>query len=117
MIDKPSAEVAKYRVVTGPMGSDASYGNNGMFKIPFKGHMLTVIVSDGAGWDHVSVSLKGRCPTWAEMCFVKELFFKAEETVVQFHPRKSEYINNHPYTLHLWRPHAYDYSLPMQLLV
>lgn len=70
-------------------------------------------------WDHVSVSLpdNSRCPTWDEMCFIKNLFFRDDETVVQFHPKKSEYINNHPYTLHLWRPHAYDYSLPMQLLV
>src|SRR5262245_54586743 len=26
-------------------------------------------------WDHVSVSLSHRCPTWDEMCWVKDLFF------------------------------------------
>ena len=117
MKDKPSAIAEKYRVATGPMGSDASYGNNGCFVIPYKHHKLTVIVSDGAGWDHVSVSLKGRCPTWAEMCFVKDLFFRDDETAVQFHPKKSEYVNNHPYTLHLWRNQSFDYTLPMQLLI
>lgn len=27
-----------------------------------------------------------------------------DERVMQFHPPKSEYINNHPYCLHLWKP-------------
>ena len=27
-----------------------------------------------------------------------------DERVMQFHPPKSEYINNYPYCLHLWKP-------------
>ncbi|MDP9039797.1 MAG: hypothetical protein M3O02_11090 [Acidobacteriota bacterium] len=38
------------------------------------------------------------------MCFVKALFWDDEETVMQLHPPKSEWINNHEYCLHLWRP-------------
>jgi hypothetical protein len=38
------------------------------------------------------------------MCFVKDLFWEPEDCVMQLHPRRSEYINNHPYVLHLWRP-------------
>ena len=74
--------------------------NAGSFEL--KG--LFIIVSDGGGWDHVSVHAEGRCPTWEEMCRVKELFFKDDETVMQIHPAKADYINHHPYTLHLWRP-------------
>lgn len=59
--------------------------------------------SDGGGWEHVSVSTIERCPTWDEMCKVKSLFWDDDDLVVQYHPPASEYVNNHPYTLHLWR--------------
>lgn len=61
--------------------------------------------------DHVSVSLQKRCPTWAEMCWVKEQFFEDEELVIQYHPPKSKYINAHPNVLHLWRPR--DIAIPL----
>jgi hypothetical protein len=44
------------------------------------------------------------------MCQVKELFFKEEETAMQVHPPRSEWITNHPRCLHLWRPH--DEAIP-----
>ena len=49
----------QYRVKEGPMGSDESFGNNGLFLIPFESYEFNVIASDGMGWDHVSVSLRG----------------------------------------------------------
>lgn len=55
-------------------------------------------------WEHVSVSTATRCPTWEEMCFVKSIFWEPEDVVMQLHPRESEYVNCHPYCLHLWRP-------------
>lgn len=112
-----SVFVQRHRVRSGPFGSDDSYGNNGRFIFKRRGKTLRVIISDGAGWDHVSVSLKHRCPTWSEMCWIKDLFFDESETVVQFHPRKSEYVNIHPYTLHLWKNQAFDYHLPFALLI
>jgi hypothetical protein len=69
-------------------------------------------VKYGVPWDHVSVSLDHRCPTWDEMSHIKDLFFDKEETAVQFHPKKSEYVNNHPYVLHLWKKMDHDYELP-----
>jgi len=38
------------------------------------------------------------------MCFVKELFFLPSECVMQLHPPEADYVNNHAYCLHLWRP-------------
>lgn len=55
-------------------------------------------------WEHVSVSLRHRCPTWDEMCRVKSLFWGAHECVIQYHPPRSEHVNNHQYCLHLWKP-------------
>lgn len=98
--------VRRARVTEGPFASDPTYGYNGVFQFTFDGVELRCIVSDQKGWDHVSVSVanEDRCPTWAEMCHVKELFWSPEEAVIQYHPRKSEYVNNHPNVLHLWRP-------------
>ena len=107
----------KYRVRKGERGTDDSYGNNGMFVLPVslrRQYALTIIASDGDGWEHlgyplpawehVSVSTAVRCPSWEEMCFVKGLFWDSEDVVIQFHPRESEYVNNHPRCLHLWKP-------------
>lgn len=86
------------------MQSTKADGNNGIFFIKsLKVNPLRVIVSDGMEWEHVSVSLPNRCPIWEEMCFVKNLFWNEDDFVIQTHPQKSEYINNHSYCLHLWR--------------
>jgi hypothetical protein len=77
---------------------------SGVFGIRYKGVRLRIIASSSSGWEHVSVSLHNRCPTWDEMDFVKGLFWTEDETAMQLHPPQSEWINNMPYCLHLWRP-------------
>ena len=116
MIHPPNWKVEEYRVVVGPMGSDISYKNNGMFIIPNtlrkKSPDLRVLISDGLEWDHVSVSLPGRCPWWDEMCYIKDLFFTHDEVVVQFHPREADYVNCHEFCLHLWRSQTVEQQTP-----
>lgn len=65
---------------------------------------LRVIVSTNPDWEHVSVSLEDRCPTWDEMCWIKSLFFEPEECCMQLHPPESDYVNCHPHCLHIWKP-------------
>jgi len=65
---------------------------------------LIIISSMGYGWEHVSASAPNRTPNWKEMCFVKDLFWSDEETVIQYHPPKVDYINFNPRVLHLWKP-------------
>lgn len=94
--------------------------NGGVFMVPIRTHpigSLKVIASSEGGWDHISASLPDRCPTWDEMCLLKDLFFSSYELVLQFHPPKSEYVNHHPYTLHLWRPQKADIPLPPSWMV
>ena len=55
----------------------------------------------GAEWQHVSVSFHNRTPKWEEMCLIKEMFWGDDDTVVQFHPKKSEYVNLAVNCLHL----------------
>jgi hypothetical protein len=78
---------------------------------------LRVIASWGAGWEHVSVSLPKRCPTWDEMKAVKEAFWPDEYPVMQLHPPKQDYVNCHPYCLHLWRPVFQIIPLPPPIMV
>ncbi|MBW1812170.1 MAG: hypothetical protein JRJ39_00480 [Deltaproteobacteria bacterium] len=84
----------------------------GCFRIPYRYHKLLVICGCGEGWDHVSVSLKHRCPKWEEMCFIKNLFFKSDELAIQFHPPEKDYINVGKTVLHLWRPWDQEVQLP-----
>lgn len=100
-----TGEVAdRYGMAGNPLG--------GCFQIPRNGQMLRVIASNGEGWDHISVSLQDRCPTWDEMEFIAQMFFKAEEVACQLHVPAADHINRHPYCLHWWRPHYQAIPLP-----
>lgn len=97
----------------------------GVFLVPGpSGRELKIIADNGkdpggaGGWEHVSVSIKGKHPpNWQEMCWVKDHFWPDDETVLQFHPQRSHYVNIHPNCLHLWRQVGVNHPLPPQVLV
>lgn len=82
----------------------------GQFVVKVGSFRMRVIASAGQGWDHVSVSLPNRCPTWEEMDTIKNLFFKEDEVAMQLHINGKTKVNLHPYCLHLWRPQSKDES-------
>lgn len=96
-------------------------GGNGCFKVYVQGKSFFVMASNHYGWEHVSVSpgnpKRNTCPTWDEMCAIKDMFFDEEEAVMQLHPPKSEYVNRHPNCLHLWRPTATSIPRPPEIFV
>jgi hypothetical protein len=105
------------------LASDDADGNNGAFVLPSpeSGWWLIIIASDGDGWEHVSVHaerpaggthIRSRVPRWSEMCFAKATFWDPEDVVMQLHPRASEYVNQHPDVLHLWRPIGCEIPTP-----
>lgn len=111
---RPQRIAERGRITSGRMRSRAADGCNGAFQV--KG--VTIISSDGAGWDHVSVSLPSRCPSWNEMEIVRGWFFENDETVIQFSPpRNSERVNYHEYCLHMWRNQNEAVALPPTILV
>ena len=81
----------------------------GTFKVYVNGRSFYVAVSvdfdKGEIWEHISVTPKNqkRCPTWDEMAAIKDMFFLPEEECVQFHPKRSEYVNLSEFCLHIWR--------------
>lgn len=105
------------RELFGTLGDEG----NGAFKVFVHGKSFNCIASNGCGWEHVSVSPgspnRKKCPTWDEMCAIKDMFFEPEETVVQYHPPRSEYVNNHPYCLHMWRPTDCEIPRPPSIMV
>lgn len=120
MYPKPSEFLERHRITRGSLGTTAARGNNGAFLVPGPSiHKLQLIASDQEFWEHVSVSVprQSRTPTWAEMCYVKDLFWDEEETVIQYHPPKSEYVTVHDYCLHLWRPIAVMLPRPPYTMV
>lgn len=94
--------------------TDSADGFNGMFRFTIDGKLIRTVVSDGEGWKHVSVSIEGETkpPTWSIMCKVKDLFWDDEDVVIQYHPKKSEYVNMHEGCLHLWQPTRNGHVLP-----
>ncbi len=108
----------KHRIRSGRLASTDEFGNSGAFEIPLKhGQRVFVIASDLMGWEHVSVSRRDRCPTWEEMCQIKAIFWDDTDCVVQYHPPRSEYVNNHPNCLHLWRPTEASVPMPPSIMV
>lgn len=78
---------------------------------------LNFIMSWGAGWEHCSVSMPTRCPSWEQMCSIKELFWNDDECCIEYHPAKKDYINNHPYCLHIWKPIKEEIPMPPSIMV
>src|SRR5215813_4378868 len=103
-----SPRLEGWRVRIGPYASQPGASSGAFRDVPGPhGRQLLIIAADGhdTGWEHVSVSLANRkhVPTWAEMCFVKDLFWEGETGVIQLHPPQSMWVNNVVNCLHLWR--------------
>ncbi len=112
----------------GPYASKAG-DDYGSFRLRAPtGAVLTVIACAGdadefrrlgsdVAWDHVSVSTPNRTPSWAEMDWVKRLFFADDECAVQFHPPVADHINVHEFTLHLFRSVGMSFPMPPKCVV
>lgn len=111
-------------------GYQSRFGDSfGAFVIPHAatGAKLRCLAQDGRNsradlgndfaWDHVSVSLPNRCPNWPEMDYVRTIFWRDDETVMQLHVPRDEHVNCHPTTLHLWRPLLLAIPRPPQAAV
>lgn len=92
-------------------------GFSGIIRRPVLLRKARIVCSWGLDWEHVSVSWPSRTPTWKEMCAVKRHFWLSNEVVVQYHPAEGEYINCHPYCLHLWRPTTGNLPMPPSFMI
>jgi hypothetical protein len=102
----------RWRVRTGKYASEDVDGWNGVFLVPIDGELYHVMIGDGMGWKHLSVTNAQRkvLPTWSAMARLKACFFGDDEWAVQYFPAADDYVNDHPFCLHIWMP--LDETLP-----
>lgn len=102
------------RLALGMKGVD---GFNGTISMPT--WVGSFICSHGGGWEHVSVSpyKKSVIPTWNDMCMIKDIFWNDDESVIQVHPPKDQYVNNKENCLHLWKCYYKEMVLPPSCFV
>lgn len=119
---KDWSHLEKFRVTRGSAAGDRF----GLFAVPHptRGNLqLLIIATDGNDpaaaekWEHVSVHVADvngtmRTPGWAEMAYVKDLFWGEEETVMQLHVPAKDHVNHHDNVLHLWRPLGVTIPVP-----
>lgn len=126
------SHLEKYRIQRTPYISPIG-ATHGAFEIPPNGtrkRILRVIATAAmpelgpeGEWEHVSVhaydaSWDLECiPDWAEMAFIKDLFWNEDECVVQYHPSKKDYVNIHGCVLHLWKPTKETIPMPPKICV
>ena len=116
MLPEPNHKLDRYRRADWESSPGANWG---AFQVQLGPITLNIISSGTAdnGWEHVSVSTQYRSPTWDEMHYVKRLFWRDDEVVMQLHPTKAEYVNCHPFCLHMWRPLRATIPIPPSELV
>ena len=90
-----------------PTNSNKSCIRMGIFEFPLDNGEATLLCAGliREYWEHVFLDLRHseRCPTYEEMCYLKQYFFRKNEITLQIHPKQSEYVNACQHRLHLWR--------------
>lgn len=92
-------------------------GIMGIWTDPLTAKRYTYVFSWGEGWEHLSVSTPSKTPTWDIMCRFKNMFWNEDETCIEYHPAKEDYVNMHPYCLHIWKPIGIELPKPPTILV
>ena len=92
-------------------------GMGGKYYDKYTSKWLNLLFSYQMGWEHLSVSMPSRTPTWEQMCIMKDIFWNKNEACVEYHPREEDYVNNHKHCLHIWRPTHETLPTPPSILV
>lgn len=95
----------------------ANDGMGGKYYDSSSNKFLNFIFSYQMGWEHLSVSMPNKMPSWDQMCKMKDIFWNKDEACVQYHPKEEDYVNNHPYCLHIWKPTEVELPTPPHILV
>jgi len=106
-------KLEQYRMILD--GYECGDSQNGALMIKPRG--LKVIFSNGLDWEHVSVSRRGRTPTYEDMDEIKCDFWSNDLCVMQLHVLASDHVNCHDYCLHLWRPIDQEIPRPPAIMV
>lgn len=113
------------RVREGEHATTDEAGCNGVFILGNRtdtSFSLIVTISQRYGWEHVCVTKQVRSrligrpkqaePSTADMQTAKQVFFKPEETCVEFFPHGPSSLHPAPNFRHLWRHSTRDFPMP-----
>lgn len=92
-------------------------GMGGRYYDRINNKWLNFIFSYQMGWEHLSVSMPSRTPSWEQMCMMKDIFWGKDECCVEYHPKEEDYVNNHKHCLHIWKPTEAELPTPPSILV
>lgn len=70
------------------------------------GLIITAGIENTPRWGpllHVSMSYADHLPAWEDIKAVREAFFPLDIDTAMILPRESDYVNVHPYCLHVWQ--------------
>lgn len=102
-------DVIKPRVLPGNYRQLEDYANAGYFT---RADGMTIISEvaeyEKRLWLHVSCAFADRLPSWADLREVKTVFCGPKRLALSIQPSEAEYVNVHPYVLHLWCPLDHD---------
>lgn len=92
--------VMEWPAIPSPLPGQIAYQHkrSGLTVIESKG----VHPNDGREWLHVSCSYSHRLPDWEDLKLVKRVFVGDNRTALQVFPPAREWVNIHPFCLHLW---------------
>ena len=92
-------------------------GMGGRYYDKYNNKWLHFIFSYQMGWEHLSVSMPNKTPSWEQMCMMKDIFWNKDEACVEYHPKEEDYVNMHKHCLHIWKPTDVELPTPPHILV
>lgn len=114
----------QFRILDGPLASTNEAGENGAFVLVNKQDpdaALLIVTCVANQWEKITVTKqrkrmlsgpKSEEPNEADLRTVKAVFFKPEETAVEFHPHSKSALFPIPFHRVLWRHKIRDFPLP-----
>lgn len=105
VVDIPLDEVPDWSPPEAPRGWKSQPWGSGMQYVRVltrESVLLTVGRHDGRRWIHFSMAHPSRVPHFSELRDYKNWFIGADRKAIQVLPPTSEYVNIHPYCLHLF---------------
>ena len=102
-------DTLKPRVLPANYAQQEDYANAAFYR---RQDGMTVIsevaVYDKRMWLHVSCAFADQLPSWTDLREVKTVFCGPKRLALSILPSEAEYVNIHPYVLHLWCPLDHD---------
>lgn len=92
-------------------------GMGGRYYDKYNNKWLHFIFSYQMGWEHLSISMPNKTPSWEQMCMMKDIFWNKDEACVEYHPKEEDYVNMHKHCLHIWKPTDVELPTPPHILV